>query len=97
VADCGYGMINWLHAADTLPESHSNTIEDTAYIPGLWINENRSLWPGQRDDAVCGRHPNKTVNVGFADGHISHVEAEIFFVEKTGDNYRNLNPFWLPK
>ena len=97
VADCGYGMINWWHATDTPPESPGNTIEDTAYIPGLCINENRSLWPGQRNDAVCGRHPNKTVNVGFADGHIFRIEAGIFFVEKMDQAYRNLTPFWSPK
>lgn len=97
VADCGYSMINWFHATDIPPESLSNRIEDTAYIPGLCINKEKSLWQGQKDDAICGRHPNKTVNVSFADGHVSIVEAGIFFVEKMDQSYMNLIPLWVPK
>jgi len=97
IVDSGYSMINWWHATDAPPESPGSTIEDAAYIPGLWINEDKSLWPGQEDDAIYGRHPNKTVNVGFADGQASRVKADFFFVEKTGDIYKNLRPLWLPK
>ena len=98
IVDSGYSMINWWHATDTPPIALCNTIiEDTAYIPGLWINEERDLWRGQEQDAIDGRHPNKTVNVGFADGHISRVKADDLFVEKSGDDYKNLRPLWLPK
>jgi prepilin-type N-terminal cleavage/methylation domain-containing protein/prepilin-type processing-associated H-X9-DG protein len=97
VADSGYSMISWWHAADVPPESPGNMIEDAAYIPGLWINKDKSLWPGQEEDAIDGRHPNKTVNVGFADGQVSRVKADVFFVEKTGDTYKNLRPLWLPE
>jgi len=96
--DSGYSMITWWNATDTPPIALGNTIiEDTAYIPGLKINAERDLWPGQEWDAINGRHPNKTVNVGFADGHISRVKANDLFVEENGGNYSNRSPLWLPK
>jgi len=98
LVDSGYSMINWWHAADSPPVILGNsTIEDTAYIPGLWINKKRALWPGQEEDAINGRHPNKTVNVGFADGHVSSNEADDLCVEKTNNEYKNLCPLWRPK
>lgn len=97
IVDAGYSMINWWHATDSPPFPLGSTIEDTAYIPGLTINRERNLWPGQEEDAIHGRHPNKTVNVGFVDGHVSREKANDFFVEKTDDTYKNLHPLWLPK
>ncbi len=98
VVDSGYSMINWWHATDAPPDSLGNTIiEDTAYIPGLRINKERNLWPGQEHDAINGRHPNKTVNVGYVDGHISRTKADDLFVEKTADGYKNRSPLWAPK
>jgi prepilin-type processing-associated H-X9-DG protein len=98
LVDSGYSMINWWHAADSPPVVLGNsTIEDTAYIPGLWINKKRALWPGQEEDAVNGRHPNRTVNVGFADGHVERTKADNLHVEKVGDSYKNLRPLWVPK
>jgi prepilin-type N-terminal cleavage/methylation domain-containing protein/prepilin-type processing-associated H-X9-DG protein len=97
LVDAGYSMINWWHATDSPPTPLGDTIEDTAYIPGLSTNKERNLWPGQEEDAIDGRHPNKTVNVGFADNHVSRLKADNLFVEKTGDTYKNLSPLWLPK
>lgn len=99
VVDSGYSMINWRHATDTpLIALGNDIIEDTAYIPGgLKINTKRGLWPGQKEDAIYGRHPNKMVNVGFADGHISRVKADDLFVEKTNNGYKNRSPLWRPK
>lgn len=98
IVDSGYSVINWWHAADIPPVSLGNTgIEDTAYIPGLKINEERNLWPGQEHDAIYGRHPNKTVNVGFADGHVKCIKADDLLVEKTADGYKNRSPLWRPK
>jgi len=98
IVDSGYSLISWWHATDVPPVALGNAvIEDTAYIPGLGINKKRDLWPGQEEDAIDGRHPNKTVNVGFVDGHVEKRKAESLFVEKTADGYRNKNPLWLPK
>ena len=97
ILDSGYSIITWWHATDAPPVSPGSTIEDTAYVPGLWINKERDLWDGQEQDAINGRHPNKTVNVGYVDGHISRTKADDLFVEKRGDDYKNRSPLWLPK
>jgi len=98
IFDSGYAIMSWWHATDVPPVTIGNTIiEDTAYIPGLKINKDRDLWSGQEEDAIYGRHPHKTVNTGFADGHISRVQADDLLVEKTDDSYRNLRPLWQPK
>jgi prepilin-type processing-associated H-X9-DG protein len=98
IVDSGYSIISWWHAADEPPVVLSKAvIEDTAYIPGLRINKKRDLWPDQKKDAIDGRHPNKTVNVGFADGHVSRTKADDLFVEKTGGGYKNKSPLWVPK
>lgn len=98
VVDSGYSLINWWHATDIPPVALDDTIiEDTAYIPGLKINAERDLWPGQEGDAINGRHLNETVNVGFADGHLSHVKADDLFVEEISGSYINLSPLWLPE
>ncbi|MHC4571197.1 MAG: type II secretion system protein [Planctomycetota bacterium] len=98
VVDSGYSMINWWHATDAPPDSLGSTvIEDTAYIPGLEINSERNLLVGQLQDAIYGRHPNKTVNIGFADGHIRRTKADSLLVEKTNNGYKNRSPLWAPK
>lgn len=98
IVDSGYSLISWWHATDVPPVALDNTtIQDTAYIPGLWINRQKDLWPGQEDDAIYGRHPNKTVNVGFADGHVSPMKADYLLVEKNGDDYKNKSRLWVPK
>jgi len=98
IMDSGYSIISWWHASDEPPVTLGNaTIEDTAYVPGIEANKDRELWSGQEEDAIYGRHPNKTVNVGFADGHVSREKADDLFVEKTGDYYKNKSPLWVPK
>jgi prepilin-type processing-associated H-X9-DG protein len=98
IVDSGYNLISWWHATDKPPVVLGNAIiEDTSYITGLWINKDRNLWPGQEEDAINGRHPNKNVNVGFVDGHTSRMKANDLFVEKTGDGYKNRSPLWVPK
>ncbi len=98
IVDSGYSIISWWHAADEPPVSLGNTIiEDTAYIPGLEINKERDLWPSQKEDAIYGRHPNKTVNIGFVDGHVSRPKADALLIEKTANNYKNKSPLWVSK
>jgi len=97
IVDSGYSLISWWHVTDVPPISLGSTIEDTAYVPGLEINKDKSLWPGQEWDALNGRHPNRTVNVGFVDGHISRKKADDLFVEKIAEDYKNKSPLWQPK
>jgi prepilin-type processing-associated H-X9-DG protein len=98
IVDAGYGVIGWVHASVEPPFAlTSRQGEDSAYLPGLSINRERTnLLPEQEYDAFNGRHPGKTVNVGFADGHISREKAESLLVEKTIDSYKNLSPLWNP-
>ena len=98
VVDCGYSMITWRHATHTPLITLSETREDAAsYVPGLCINKQREIWPGQEQDAVIGRHPNRSVNIGFVDGHVNRTEADDLFVEKTDDGYLNHSSLWVPK
>jgi prepilin-type processing-associated H-X9-DG protein len=97
IVDSGYAIISWWHAADFPPVTLGNTnIEDAAYIPGLSINHQRQLWPGQEIDAFYGRHPQMTVNVGFADGHVARIKAEDLLVKKADGHYENRYPLWTP-
>jgi len=97
IVDSGYSVIGWWHATDVPPAPPGSTGEDMAYIPGLKINGDKNLPPYLKPDAEKGRHPGKTVNVGFADGHSSLTKAEDLFVEKSDDGYTNRTPLWLPK
>ncbi len=97
IVDSGYSLISWWHVTDVPPILFGSTIEDAAYLPGLEINKEKNLWPGQEWDALNGRHPNKSVNVGFADGHISRKKADDLFVEKIAEDYKNKSPLWHPK
>jgi prepilin-type N-terminal cleavage/methylation domain-containing protein/prepilin-type processing-associated H-X9-DG protein len=95
--DSGYSMINWRHVTVSPPDPLGNAIEDAAYVPGLGINQKKKLWLGLEDDAIRGRHANKTVNVGFVDGHFAREKADNLLVEKTGETYANKVPLWQPK
>ena len=97
IVDSGYSLISWWYVTNVPPVSLGTTIGDTAYVPGLEINKDKNLWPGQEWDAVNGRHPNKSINVGFADGHVSREKADDLLVEKIEDGYKNRFPLWLPK
>ena len=94
LVDSGYSIITWWHAADSPPYKLGRKIEDTAYIPGMKINDEKRLWSGQEEDAIEGRHPGKTVNAAFADGHTSRKKADEFLVEKKDYGYENLKPPW---
>jgi prepilin-type processing-associated H-X9-DG protein len=98
IVDSGYSIISWWHVSGDPPVSfNSSRGEDTAYVPGLKINKDKDLIHGQEHDAVDGRHPNKTVNIGFADGHVARKKADHLFVEKVADTYTNISPIWVPE
>jgi prepilin-type processing-associated H-X9-DG protein len=96
IVDSGYSLICWWNAtADPPVKFNSNYIEDVSYVPGLEINKDKALWAGQTTDAIGGRHPNKTVNVGFADGHADPKPASDLLVEKIEDSQYTNTHLWL--
>jgi prepilin-type processing-associated H-X9-DG protein len=101
--DSGYSVLTWFHAIDPdlLSLPLNNDKEDSGYVPGLdAVNSKRlSKFRPVADfgqDALKGRHPNSTVNAGFVDGHLTRQKAEDFQVKKTGTEYTNQSPLWLP-
>lgn len=102
LVDSGYALICWWHVTAEPPEEISTNmlgggeIQHTAYVPGMSLNRDKVLWAGQSEDAIDGRHPNRTVNVGFADGSVSAKQADELMVEKTGDDQWNNSPLWEP-
>jgi len=97
VMDSGYSLICWWHAAKDPPVTFGNSIQDATYVPGLEINEQKILWPGQKQDAIGGRHPNQTVNIAFADSHAERRKARDLLVEKTNEGGWNYSPLWSPE
>ena len=97
IVDCGYSITSWWLATEIPPVSLDGSRGvNTAYIPGLAINGDKHLLLGQDQDAIDGRHPNKTVNVGFVSGNVSRKQADELFVEKRLDGYNNKSPLWTP-
>ncbi len=97
VMDSGYSLICWWHATEAPPVTFGKSIQDTAYVPGLEINRLRTLWPGQDEDAFLGRHPNKTVNIAFADSHVERKRSGDLLVEKTDEGGWDYSPLWSPE
>ena len=98
ITDSGYSLISWRGASNASgPYFDNPDRESSFYVPGLRINKERTLTSGCEQDAINGRHPGKTVNVGFTDGHISCVNADDLFVEEISGSYSNRSPLWLPK
>jgi prepilin-type N-terminal cleavage/methylation domain-containing protein/prepilin-type processing-associated H-X9-DG protein len=103
VMDSGYSVLTWFHAID--PDLLSFTLEndkkDSGYVPGLYTVNKKRLWKFRpvadfSVDALEGRHPNRTVNVGFVDGHLTRQNADNLQVQKAGSEYKNQAPLWLP-
>ena len=102
ITDSGYSLISWRGATDASgPYFDHQRRESAFYIPGLAINKERilegTISEGCEQDAIDGRHPNKTVNVIFADSHLTRIKADELFVEETDDSYSNRSPLWLPE
>lgn len=97
VTDSGYSLISWKGAATMSGQCYEDIRREGAfYVPGISINEDRVISQGFEEDAVGGRHPNRSVNIGFADGHSERVEAEKLFVEMVAGTRKNRTPLWLP-
>ncbi len=98
LVDSGYAIIKWHHATQNPPVPITTTRpKDAAYIPGLSINSRRPIFPGQEKDAIDGRHPGKSVNVGFVDGHAERMQAEKLLADSEGDPAADSDVMWKPK
>jgi prepilin-type processing-associated H-X9-DG protein len=53
------------------------------YLPGFSGNAGTSFSSAFATDAISGRHPNRTVNVGFVDGHCGSLGADEFVNDST--------------
>jgi prepilin-type N-terminal cleavage/methylation domain-containing protein/prepilin-type processing-associated H-X9-DG protein len=97
ITDSGYSLINGRSAANASVQPVGHTKREGAfYVPGLRrVNDQRIISSGHELDAIEGRHSNESVNVGFADGHISRLKADDLLVEDVNGFYRNGSPLWL--
>jgi prepilin-type N-terminal cleavage/methylation domain-containing protein/prepilin-type processing-associated H-X9-DG protein len=96
ITDSGYSLISWRGVTNaSVPRFDNRRREGSFYVPGLKINEDRVILPGHEQDALDGRHLNKSVNVGFADGHLSCLRADDLLVQEVGGDYINGYPLWL--
>ena len=96
IADSGYSLISWLASVDTGGPVFENPDRvDSFYIPGLALNQTRSELQ-DNSDAIQGRHPHRTLNVGFVDGHNEVRAAESLAIEQAAADSGKLPPVWIP-
>ena len=96
ITDSGYSLISWKGVTNAPVQRFENVRrEGSFYVPGVGINKERFILPDQQADAIDGRHPNRTVNVGFVDGHVSRLKADELLVEKIDGEYINRYTLWL--
>jgi prepilin-type N-terminal cleavage/methylation domain-containing protein/prepilin-type processing-associated H-X9-DG protein len=97
--DSGGPVLEWRHASiNTITQAIKNS-PTIYYLPGIWTEDMNPRWtrylgllnPAVQDDAVNGRHPKKTLNTGFTDGHVEKMTAEEMSVD-----YNPISPLWRP-
>ena len=96
LSDSGYSLLSWLAAADPNEPVFENAARvDSFYIPGLSLNQTR---PELQDnpDAIRGRHPHRTLNIGFVDGHNELRSAESLAIKQTVAGQGHLPSLWVP-
>ena len=98
IADSGYSLLSWMAAVDTGSAPFENPMRIASfYVPGLALNQTRAELVGNVD-AIKGRHPHGTINLGFVDGHIEHREAEFLAdgISYTAPDDVELPLLWKP-
>ena len=96
VIDSGYSLVSWQGATNANVKCFETPRGKSFYIPGINVNEQRTLLSGNKDDAINGRHMLKTVNAGYVDCHTNRLEAEELFVREEKGIYTNIQ-IWAPK
>ena len=95
ITDSGYSLVSWKAAANEVEPRFDNVYrEKNFYIPGMSINKSRILNIDVTPLAIPGRHPKRTVNIAYSDGHMSNVPADTLTVKKTGSGFSNLDLLW---
>lgn len=96
LTDSGYSQVSWKAATNAVsPHFDNPKREKNFYIPGMEINKSRPLINVFFKEAAAGRHPNRTVNVLYVDGHQARIVADELTVEAASGGYTNLSP-WKP-
>jgi len=96
ISDSGYSLLSWLAATDTSQPVFENINRTNFfYVPGLAFNQTRNELR-DNPDAIKGRHPHQSLNVGFTDGHNEVRDAESLMIEKTLVNQGQLPQLWVP-
>ncbi len=92
--DGGTHRMIWKYA-----NNGNSAIEKYYYLPGFFSNVAKagSINEKAREDAVFGRHPNKKVNIAYADAHVGGVTADSLAV-KSHNTVQSDNNFeaWRP-
>ena len=99
LVDSGYTLISWRGSSDCGTSYYEiATRANRFYIPGMNVNQTRTISPYALDDAIEGRHSSKRINAAFIDGHTESIPAESLFVEEQADGtYTNRKTLWLPE
>ena len=96
ITDSGYSLVSWMAGCDsgTAPFENPQRL-DAFYIPGLELNQTRSELLDNRD-AIKGRHPNQTLNVGYIDGHVEPREADFLACDPNLLSGNHSPSLWIP-
>jgi prepilin-type processing-associated H-X9-DG protein/prepilin-type N-terminal cleavage/methylation domain-containing protein len=79
------------------PSAGTTATSANYYVAGASVNKD-AAWVGTAGgDAVLGRHPNKTINILFADGHVANTPAEKVVQDYAADSKNNMwgDAWWI--
>lgn len=96
--DSGYSLISWKALApDRLSYSfEAPARQNTYYLPGSVVNNERDIHADHREDALGGRHRWNRVNVGYADGHVAPERSGFLQPDFNEKGYPVNYSMWSP-